>query len=181
MTLTNFTRCFLLLIGLLVITAHRLPAPIQEIPDTPTPTPTPSQPTAPPAMIPERVDPGRFAGTWTGKIKIGSGAEADVTLVVDPQTASLTQVLKRPNERVHQTTHPTSVSGHTLLWRGGQMENVAWTLTPNPDDRTAVATTKMGTGLENTATFQRVQSSAVPSPAPIRKFPGAKAARDSGN
>ena len=178
----NITQRFLLIGALLVITAHRLPAPIQEIPDTPTPTPTPtaqSQPTAPPTMTPERVEPAQFAGTWTGKIKIGSGAEVDVTLVVGPKAASLTQVVKRPNERVHETTHPTTVNGHTLSWRG-QMENMAWTLTPNADDQTALATTKGGAGVENTAIFQRADSQANPSPAPSRKYP-AKTKRNSGN
>jgi hypothetical protein len=180
----QLTLRFLLVASLLVITAHRLPAPIQETPDTPTPTPTPtpqSQPNAQPTITAERADPARFAGTWTGRIKIGSGAEADVTLVVDPAAASLKQVLKRPNERVHETTHPTTVSGHTLSWRGGQMGNVAWTLTPTSDDRTASATTKMGTGAENTAIFQRADSPANPTPVPIRKFPGAKTKRNSGN
>lgn len=182
--LMNLTPRLLLIGALLVITAHRLPAPIQEIPDTPTPTPTPtaqSQSNALPAMTTERADPAQFAGTWTGKIKIGSAAESDVTLMVNSEATSLTQVLKRLSERVHETTHPTTISGHMLSWRGGQMGNVAWTLTPNPDDRTAVATTKMGAGVENTAILQRVDSSVNPSEPPTRKYPGAKVKRNPGN
>jgi hypothetical protein len=35
----NFALRFLLAVSLLVVTAHRLPAPIQEVPESPTPTP----------------------------------------------------------------------------------------------------------------------------------------------
>ena len=46
--------CFITL-AILMITAHRLPAPIQEIPETPSPTPAvppPAAPTAPPVLPP---------------------------------------------------------------------------------------------------------------------------------
>jgi hypothetical protein len=167
----------------LLISAHRLPAPISEIPESPTPPAAPTstpQPTPPsqPSTTPERADAARFAGTWTGKIKIGNGSESNVTLVVNREATALTQILKGPNERVRQTTHPTTFGGQRLSWRSGQMENVVWTVTPNPDGQTALATTKMGAaGIENTATFQRAPSSAEPT----RKHPGMGAKRDPGN
>ena len=171
-----------IVIILLVISAPRLPAPIQEIPDTPTPTPTPQSQTSPlPSTTPERADPARFAGTWAGRIKIAKAGDFDITLVVNPEATSLLQKSTRLGEQVHQNTHPTTLSGRTLSWRGGQSENVAWTLTPNPDGQTALATTKMATGVENTAIFQRAPSLAKPGPAPMRKYPGAKAKRNPGN
>ena len=171
-----------IVIILLVISAPRLPAPIQEIPDTPTPTPTPQSQTSPlPSTTPERADPARFAGTWAGRIKIAKAGDFDITLVVNPEATSLLQKSTRLGEQVHQNTHPTTVSGRTLSWLGGQTNNIAWTLTPNPDGQTALATTKMATGVENTAIFQRAPSLAKPGPAPMRKYPGAKAKRNPGN
>jgi hypothetical protein len=108
----------------LLLTTQPLPAPIQEIPDTPTPTPTPqSQPSPFPSNAPERADPARFAGTWTGTIKIGKQGDFDVTLVVDSEATSVTQKTNRSPQHVH----PTTISGRTLLWRGGDLNNVAWT------------------------------------------------------
>jgi hypothetical protein len=169
-----------LVCALFLTTVHRLPAPIQEVPDTPTPTPAPtsqSQPSSLPSDVPGRPDPARFAGTWTGKIKIGKGADVDITLVVNPEANSLTQKSTRLGERVHETSHPTAISGDTLSWQGGQTNNIAWRLTPNPDGQTALATTKGATGVENTAIFQRVQ----PASSPARKHPGAKVKQNSGN
>jgi hypothetical protein len=57
--------CFVILL----ISAHRLLAPISEIPQT-TPTPTPKR-EAPPKT---KASPAlRFAGTWTGKVKVNNG------------------------------------------------------------------------------------------------------------
>jgi len=52
------TLNFLLTVGMLMITAHRLPAPIQELPESPSPTPTvapavePKPPPKPPPLPP---------------------------------------------------------------------------------------------------------------------------------
>ena len=170
----------LLSIGLLLTTAHQLPAPIQEVPETPTPTPQ-SQPNPVPSTTPERAEAARFAGTWAGRIKVGKAADLDITLVVNPEATSLLQKSTRLGEQVHQNTHPTTVSGRTLSWLGGQTNNIAWTLTPNPDGQTALATTKWATGVENTAIFQRVQPAPQPGLAPPRKRPGPKAKQNSGN
>src|SRR5205814_1440937 len=123
----------------------RSPAPIQEISETPTPTSTPtpaptpipqSQPSPSPNNAPGRADAARFAGTWTGMIKIGNQGDFDVTLVVDSAAASVTQQTNRSPQHVH----PTTISGRTLLWRGGDLNNVEWTLTPKPNGQTALAT-----------------------------------------
>jgi hypothetical protein len=39
MPILRRTFCFLLVAALLLVTAHRLPAPIQEVPESPTPAP----------------------------------------------------------------------------------------------------------------------------------------------
>ena len=159
----------LLVLAFLLIIAHRLPAPIQEVPESPTPTPTPipqSQPGPLPSNAPGRADPARFAGTWTGRIKIGNQGDFDVTLVVDSEATSLTQQTNRSPQHVH----PTTISGRMLLWRGGDLNNIAWTLTPKSNGQTALATTRIGAGVEKTAVFQRVQPAPNPSPAPARKL-----------
>jgi hypothetical protein len=143
----------LLPIALLHVTAHRLPAPIQEVPEAPTSAPRlKSHPL--PTASPKRADPARFAGSWTGKMKIGT-VDFDITLVVNPEATSLTQRSKRVGQPAQQHVHPTTASGRTLFWRGGQLDNVAWTLIPNPDGQTASATTKTA-GIENTAIFRKV-------------------------
>jgi hypothetical protein len=149
------TLARLCLIGcLLFVSAHRLPAPIQEVPETPTPTSTPqSQPNPLPSTTPERADPARFAGTWTGIIKIGNQGAFNVTLVVASEATSLTQQTNRSPQHVH----PTTISGRILLWRGGDLNNVEWTLTPKPNGRAALATTKTGT-----AVFDEPKSCADP-------------------
>jgi hypothetical protein len=159
-------RC-LLIATWFFATAQRAPAPIQEVSESPTPTPTPTlqvQPNPMPNAKHERADPASFAGTWAGRIKIGNGGEVHVTLAVNSDATSLTQNSKRMGE----LTHPTTVNGHTLSWRGGKSNNVEWTLTPNPDGQTALAGTKMG-GITGTAIFKRVQPAPSPIPAPPRK------------
>jgi hypothetical protein len=164
------TLALLLTVALLLVTAHRLPAPIHEVPESPTPTPAEqakpkktqakpksveSEPKAKsaskPSATPAPQSPARFAGTWTGRIKIGNQGDFDVTLVVNSEATSLTQSTNRSPQHVH----PTITSGRTLLWRGGNLNNVAWTLTPKPNGQTASATTKT-TGIENTAIFRKV-------------------------
>ena len=141
-----------LAVALLLISAHRLPAPISEEPQ---PTPArPSRTHPPPSATPKRADPARFAGTWSGKIKIGN-ADFDITLVVNHDATSLTQRSKRVGQAAQQHAHSTTASSDTLSWRGGQLDNVAWRLTPNPDGRTASAVTKTA-GIENTAIFSKV-------------------------
>jgi hypothetical protein len=161
------TLALLLSVALLLITAHRLPAPIQEVPESPTPAPPPAlqiQSNSPPGTTQERVDSARFAGAWAGRIKIGNSGEVHVTLAVNSDATSLTQNTKRMGELIH----PTTVNGHTLSWLAGKSNNVAWTLTPNPDGQTALAGTRMG-GITSTAIFKRVQLVPQPSAAPPPK------------
>ena len=123
---------------------------------TPIETLTPPTVAVPAASLREQPTmPAHFAGTWAGTIKIGNQGNFEVTLVVDPEATSLTQQTNRSPQHVH----PTTVSGRRLSWRGGDLNNVAWTLTPEPDGQTALATTRMDAGVENTAVFRHRQSS----------------------
>jgi serine/threonine protein kinase len=97
----------------------------------------------------------RFAGAWAGKMKIGT-IEYDITLRINPEATSLLQESKAAGQPAQHHTHLTTVSENTLLWRGGDFNNVEWTLAPNADNQTALATTKTG-GTVNTAIFRRMQ------------------------
>jgi serine/threonine protein kinase len=144
-----------------VVTTQSSPTEPKSLPKTSAPPAV----AAPAASLPEQPTvPAHFAGAWTGRIKIGNEGDFDVTLAVNSSATSLAQKTDRSAEHVH----PTAVSGNTLSWRGGNLNNVAWTLTPEPDGQTALATARMGTGIENTAVFRRMQSSILttqPTPA----------------
>lgn len=142
------SRGFILLLFLFAfIAVPRLPAPIQETQETPSPSPTP-----PASATPSRQEAARFVGTWTGKIKFGRFGDVDFMLVVNPAANSLIQ-----KSRFGQLAHPTNVSAGTLSWAAGEKSDHAWTLTPNPDGQTAMTTLKLPSGVESTATFQRVE------------------------
>jgi serine/threonine protein kinase len=108
---------------------------------------------ATPNVQPPPASPTQFSGTWIGKMKIGS-VDYDIALTVNTEATSLMQESKRAGQPAQQHVHLITVSGDMLLWRGGDLNNVAWTLTPNPDHQTALATTKTG-DVGNTAIFQR--------------------------
>jgi hypothetical protein len=163
------TFCFSLVVALLFVTAHRLPAPIQEVPESPTPTPeqqakpkktqskskaieseskAKSAPKA--SATPMLQGPARFAGTWTGTINQGILGDIPITLVVNSEGTSL--VLKWSGG---QEPHPTSYSGNTLSWRAGWLNEITWTLTPAGDGKTAAVTSNSGFGVNGAAIFRR--------------------------
>ena len=111
---------------------------------------------APTPTLPEAV---AFAGTWSGKIKQGVLGNIVVTLVVNSDATSVRQ--KTPGG---QYTRAATHSGNTLSWRGGWFHEFAWTLTPNPDGKTAIVTDKGGVGINSTATFQRVATPEASTP-----------------
>src|SRR5438445_13777303 len=90
--------CLWLALGSLLITAHRLPAPIQEVPESPTPTPavaTAAQPRkSPPKPKSKPSGAARFAGTWTGRITADTMGDVDVTLVISTEGTSVAQSSK---------------------------------------------------------------------------------------
>jgi hypothetical protein len=146
---------FLFGFALIVITAHRLPAPIQEVPENPTPAseqsakPKPKRTTKPkgtsensenstkrqtPSPAPKSTPPPsqkRFAGTWTGKIfRSGSGSTDNITVVVTAAETSATVSNFFPGPQTGRTT----INGNTISWNWMLAK---WTMTVNQDGQTA--------------------------------------------
>jgi len=147
----------LLTIALLVITAHRLPAPIQEVPESPTPAPDHSakpkpkrtiKPKAtdensesstkrqtPPPQSKSRSTPTqpRFAGTWNGIINCGILGNIEHTLVVDSAQTSM-KVWQTQNPSEHSSGSP-HITGDTIIADHGWGR--VWSVTPYADGQTA--------------------------------------------
>jgi hypothetical protein len=154
-------RFYFALTAILILTAHRLPAPIQEIVETPSPTAAPEK-SSNPTPIPratQSVSPqtGRalFAGTWTGTIDMQKAGEVDVTLVVSPDGASIQQTSK-----LAKGDRPLNYDGNMLLWTGGIKGEIPWTMKLNPDEQTAIVTRTFA-GKTATAIFKRASTNGV--------------------
>jgi hypothetical protein len=135
------TIVFVIAFALLVITAHRLPASIQKVPESPTLAPTVA-PAAQPRKSPPKpkskpTGAARFAGTWIGQISIGKFIDTDVTLVISADGTSVAQ-----RSRAGAWTRPLTYDGKRLSWQTGPEPTnmVAWTLTLEPDEQSAVVT-----------------------------------------
>ena len=190
---------FLLSIAVLLITIHRLPAPVSEIPETPTPMPAPTQSanrqlhpgerwrspepkiTARPQPSPKPTPtqtvqhgPGHFVGIWTGKLKFGIEGQVQFMLTVNPDATSLEQKSKAFGEH----TYTTSYTAQTLSWTAGSKNEIAWTLTPSRDGQTA-SVTRSGPETNSVAIFHRVQPNPSPpwAKSPPKQHPGTKLKR----
>jgi hypothetical protein len=142
-----------LVAGLLAITAHRLPAPIQEIPESPTPAPSksiaPSNPKrsakskpnveqneiSAPRTKPHPTSSNRFAGAWVGTLNFSILGNVEVTFIVN---ATGTVVSER--NRLGNATHEAIWDGTAIRFHTGSLDEIECTLTPNPDGQTAVVT-----------------------------------------
>lgn len=156
-----------LTVALLLMTTHRLPAPIQEVPESPTPTPavapaaqprkSPPKPKAKPqtktATTSLQAGATRFAGTWTGRIKFWEAGDVDVTLVINAEGTSVRQSSK---PAYGPWTRPLTYNGKLLSWQTGPTNTVAWTLTLNPDEQSALVT-RTWSGTQNRAIFKRLR------------------------
>jgi hypothetical protein len=153
-----FIGCLLLLL----VSAPRLPAPIVESDEKPTPKPAQSEaPRSAPkhsrksevkssgTESPPSHGPVRFAGSWTGKISQGLLGHTPTTLAVSSDATSVTL-----SHNFGGGSKPATASGGTLSWRSGLMGEITWTLTPNGDGQTARVTMK-GLVVNDTATFRR--------------------------
>ena len=148
---------------LLIFSAHRCPAPIEE--ETPTPSPTSTAMTTPAVSAPSKQEAARFAGTWTGRIKFAEMAnDGEFTLMINPEATSL--ILKTP--RFGESAHPTTINGGTVWWKAGPRDGNLWTLTPNPGGQTALVKVKPAAGTEGSATFQRAKPGPMPNRAGMR-------------
>lgn len=164
-----------LIIALLLVTAHRLPAPIQESPESATPAraeqakPKKAQSKskavesevrskfAQKPSAPKLQGPARFAGTWTGTINQGMLGTPQVKIVVN---SNATLVTHSSNLSGETGTHAATINGDTLKWHTGWgwANGLTWTLTPNGDGQTAVTTSKSLVAAHGPATFSRTQT-----------------------
>jgi len=146
--------CFLLVATLFLVTAHRLPAPITEIPESPTPTPTVA-PTATPkpktlpkpkpkseasasATNPVRRQPSskqsRFAGTWVGTMQTIPWGNWAVVLLIDANEATMSEQINGEKPIVR----PARRNGEMLQARfPAGLTTITWSLTPQSDGTTA--------------------------------------------
>jgi hypothetical protein len=142
----------LVVTSLLILSAHRLPAPITEIPESPTPAPTVA-PTAKPKPKPlpkppksEASEPvaksagqqpspkqSRFAGTWVGTMPEVPWGNVATELVVD-QTET-TMEWQESGKR--KGLVKTQLSGKTLQASFHVGVTATWSITPQPDGATA--------------------------------------------
>lgn len=153
----------LLLVALLLAGAPRLPAPIQEIAESPTPAPTErakpkkakTQPveTPPKAKATPRPSPTparpKFAGTWKG-ILDGAANGASATIVVSPaEDSAVVRGLPVWGERRGRTT----INGNSLTWT---FLAETWNMTLAPDGKSAVVRGHHWPSGTSVGTMQRV-------------------------
>jgi hypothetical protein len=143
----------LLTIALVVITAHRLPAPIQEAPESPTPAPEQSVKPKSKRTVKPKVsndnsesstkgrtasspqnhppqNPTPFAGTWVAK----TGFPVGVTLIVSSaQDSAVVKGLPIWGDRAGRPI----ANGNTLSWT---FLAEKWNMVIAPDGKTAVVT-----------------------------------------
>ena len=173
MSILQRKSCFL--IAALLIAAHRLPAPIVEE-TTPTPgpeqsakskpkplpKPKPKSETSESATNPVRQQPSpkqsRFAGTWVGTMPEVPWGNVATELVVD-QTET-TMVWQESGAR--KGLVKAQLSGNTLQASFPGWARPIWSLTPEPDGKTARVRLQAFMN-DQTAVFHRtvVQSSAA--------------------
>ncbi len=151
---------------LLLATAHRLPAPIQEIPENPTPaatigpkaqatskksksTPPESATKAKAAPKPSpAIAPPKFAGTWKGILN--GAASGAVTIIVSPaEDAALIRGLPFWGDRKGRAT----IHGNTLSW---PFMAESWTMIVAPDGKTATVTGHHWPGGSSSGTVEKI-------------------------
>ena len=151
---------FCLLIAALLITAHRLPAPIVEQTESPTPAPAeqesakskpkrtksktasessdntekPSTHTSEPsAKSPAGVTQSRFAGIWKGTISVGILGTTEETLTINSAGTAVNE-----KNRFGTANHPATCDGTTVKFSAGALGEIAFAVTPNSDGKTAI-------------------------------------------
>jgi hypothetical protein len=149
-----------------MLSAHRLPAPIQEVPESPTPVEeqakpkksrsksrsVESEPKAKPSPSAASIaqGPARFAGTWAGTINQGILGDLQMTLVINATATSVKEISKGAT-----FDHPIILSGNMRTWKGRCLNEITWTFTPAGDGKTAAVTSKSGLGVNGASIFRR--------------------------
>jgi hypothetical protein len=159
------TPVFFIIFALLLMTAHRSPAPIQEVPERPSATPAVT-PTAEQSLTPEpksqstKARPKKrsktnsakdaFDGTWVGTENLGSVGTIQSTQVI---SGSGTKV--RSLSRLGTFNWSATCDGKTMQWNVDTKYGSGVRLfTPNPDGQTALMV--FGSGKVNSSvTFHR--------------------------
>lgn len=151
------TLRLLLSIALLLVTAHRLPAPIQEVLESPSPEseesakPKPKRTAKPkasersesstknkaPSPQPQ-IQATPFAGTWSGTMNINFFGDIGYTFLIEPaQTTVKMWGTNKPSEISHTKADvcraSVGVDGISWTWSAWR-----WTLKPYPDGKTAL-------------------------------------------
>lgn len=169
-------KSFLAAIMILLISGHRLPAPIQEVQESPTPKPavaakpkpkrvgkpeseparaTQSRPRAAQAAAPLQ---NKFDGTWMGTLpNLPFVGNVDFTLFVTGNGSAVTE----KSENFGTNSFQVSCDGVTMKWETGS----SWTLTPNPDGQAGLVTCNnpgfFGVGAFSLSTIFRRTSAAT--------------------
>jgi hypothetical protein len=165
--------CFLIIAALLLSSAHRLPAPIQEVPETPTPAPAQSarpkskqtvkakgsegsesparrQTPSPMPRNQKTLQQNLFDGTWVGSFQVDDSR----TLIIGAAGTVVTE----KSVKYGTATWSATCDRASMRWKtaGG----CSWTLAPNPDGKTMLGAVTcpgflgIGAGTWST-TFQR--------------------------
>src|SRR5258708_17876578 len=151
------TLVLLLTIAVLLVTPHRLPAPIQEVPESPTPAPERSEKPKPkrtvrpkatenPESSTRRQSPSTkpqmqatpFAGMWSGTMNISFFGNIGYTFLIEPaQTTVKMWGTNKPSEIAHAKADicQASVGADGISWSWSAWR---WTLKPYPDGRSAL-------------------------------------------
>jgi len=147
---------FVLISAMLLITAHRLPAPIQETPESPSPAPTVEPKAKPKPKASPKPKPkseasesatnsarqqsnskqSRFAGNWVGTMQTFPAGNQTTVLAVDPAGTTMTVTWFGK-----ETAAKAQLDGDTLRATFPpppfQPQPHTWSLTPQPDGVTA--------------------------------------------
>ena len=146
-------------IFLLVLSAHRSPAPVIETAETPPPAPAAGKPkpakparekSPTPATSAPAKQPKQFAGTWVGILPWSYFGDTEFRLVVNASETSVTRVTTKWPDR---PTARAEISGDTLVARFPGLHGT-FEITPTGDGRTAVVHGSAPTA-NGTAVFRR--------------------------
>lgn len=158
-----------LFLWLLIAPAYRLPAPVIEIEESPspqtesnkprthhskskatTPVPTVAGPVTP---VPPTNQAG-FAGIWVGTARISVWGSVQFTFIINSNGTTV-----REKSRLGAVTHPATCDGKIVSFHSGALNETGWTLTPNADGRTAAVTCKGLLVGDQSITFQKQANS----------------------
>lgn len=177
--------------GLVLVTTHRLPAPIQEVPESPTPAPeqrtkkAESKPKAAKSDPTTKATPERkrFAGTWSGIMPEVPWGNVSTELTVDQNETTMQW---RDSGKTTALSAKATLTGNTLSARFPTgLTTAVWSISPSPDgatanvrltafmnDQTAVFQRQSGPGTAGATVTPAPQQSQTPTAKPVPNKPG---------